>query len=147
MSAKKDYFVVPKELIGSDPIIDFLMAQRAAAEKTIRDSNAALKSHILKKATEVPEELLTNLTSIQYEVLDMLVRYFEKWGQAPTFREISEYMEFKNTNSAVVAVNSLCAKGYVQRNKGAHRGIIPMFNAKRERVAIKTKPTKTKQKK
>ena len=130
-----DWQDIPATLLN-DKMIQFLVAQRSRAAKTIDDANECIRAYIIKNTNESPENLLSSITLLQAKVLSFIIKKYQTSGVSPTSQEIQDHMNFVSLNSAVTAVESLCKKGYLQKTKGQWRSIIPYFNSKRERVAI-----------
>lgn len=65
---------------------------------------------------------MQELTERQQQVLDCVTNYLRQHGCPPTIREISEHIGVKGTATAVVHLDALEKKGYINRRDGA-RGI------------------------
>lgn len=67
------------------------------------------------------------LTPNQQRVLDCIARHIERYGHAPTLREISENLGLSSHSSAQDYVEALVRKGAIERlpgsNKHIHRGL------------------------
>lgn len=137
----EQWFQVPAEL-HVDPIIKFLLDERKRAAETVRRSDEALKSYVLRNASTVPEDILPTLTKLQAKSLDFIVKCYKSTGQSPTSNEIMEHMGWSANNSAVNAIKALCRKGYLHKTKGKWRSLVPLFNSKRERVTHSKKTKK-----
>ncbi len=69
------------------------------------------------------------LTPRQNEVLRFIEKYFKSHGYAPSYREICQELNFKSTNAVSFHVNQLVEKGYLKREKGIARSLVPVTQA------------------
>lgn len=65
---------------------------------------------------------MQELTHRQQQVLDYISSYLNEHGSPPTLREISSYISTKGTATAMVHLDALERKGFIQRRSGS-RGI------------------------
>ena len=63
------------------------------------------------------------ITSRQRQVLDFISAYLDAHGCPPTLREISEHIGTKGTATAILHLEALERKGYVNRREGSSRNI------------------------
>lgn len=68
---------------------------------------------------------MQELTSRQRQVLDFISSYLDEHGCPPTLREISGHIETKGTSTAMVHLDALERKGYLQRRSGSRGIAIP----------------------
>lgn len=64
-----------------------------------------------------------HLTPRQYEIHDFLVRYFNKYGYAPTIAEIQEHLNLKSPASVHEHLAALEEGGMIRKLKNVSRGI------------------------
>jgi repressor LexA len=66
---------------------------------------------------------MSNLTSRQEQVLQLIKRYAEETGYPPTRAEIARQLGFKSANAAEEHIKALARKGALEIIPGASRGI------------------------
>lgn len=66
---------------------------------------------------------MKQLTVRQQEVLDLLVKYQNEHGYAPTITELARLMGVASQNAAAQQLRALHRKGAISLIPGAHRGI------------------------
>lgn len=66
---------------------------------------------------------MSNLTSRQEQVLQLIKRYAEETGYPPTRAEIAHQLGFKSANAAEEHIKALARKGALEIIPGASRGI------------------------
>lgn len=64
-----------------------------------------------------------SLTVRQQEVLDLLVKYQNEHGYAPTITELARLMGVASSNAAAQQLRALHRKGAISLIPAAHRGI------------------------
>ncbi len=69
---------------------------------------------------------MEKLTSRQQQVLDFITEHIDHNGYPPTLREISQYLGTSGTVSALHHLEALERKGYIRREPGSSRGIVPI---------------------
>jgi repressor LexA len=69
------------------------------------------------------EHIMSNLTSRQEQVLQLIKRYAEETGYPPTRAEIAHQLGFKSANAAEEHIKALARKGALEIIPGASRGI------------------------
>lgn len=67
--------------------------------------------------------MLRPITKKQKKLMDYLIRYVMKNGEAPTQKEMSEHMRFGHQNQAQQMLWSLEKRGLINRIHGQPRGI------------------------
>jgi repressor LexA len=66
---------------------------------------------------------MQELTDRQRQVLDFVASYLDEHGCPPTLREISNHIGTKGTATAIVHLEALERKGYLNRREGSSRNI------------------------
>jgi len=66
---------------------------------------------------------METLTERQQQVLDFVASYIDQHGCPPTLREISENFGIKGTATAILHLEALERKGYLNRREGSSRNI------------------------
>ena len=66
---------------------------------------------------------MTDLTSRQQEILNLIKKHLEKTGYPPTRAEIADALGFKSANAAEDHLRALARKGVIEMVPGASRGI------------------------
>lgn len=66
---------------------------------------------------------MEELTAKQAQVLEFVVSYLEQHGCPPTLREISAEFGLAGTATAIMHLNALEKKGYINRREGSSRSI------------------------
>lgn len=66
---------------------------------------------------------MKQLTERQQEVLDLLVKYQNEHGYAPTITELARLMGVASSNAAAQQLRALNRKGAISLIPAAHRGI------------------------
>lgn len=61
---------------------------------------------------------MTNLTRIQQETLDALVRFWRERGRPPTIRELAEYLPVRSSNTVHRRVKQLIQVGAATMTPG-----------------------------
>lgn len=64
------------------------------------------------------------LTKKQKELLDNIEAYFAEHGYMPTYDELSQIVGGVSTNSIWAMVAELIEKGWLEKEKGKHRGFV-----------------------
>ena len=128
-----DWVHVPEHMLA-DPSIQFLVKARSVSAETVVSANNTLKRMIAENDPGAAQAMLQSLTPTQSKVLDYIVKQYKGAGMSPTSDEIRNQMGWSSNNSAVMAINALIKKGYVQKERGKWRSVIPVFNSKRKKV-------------
>ena len=66
---------------------------------------------------------MEQLTARQQEVLEIVTRYMEEYGYAPSLREIGKNLGVSGTLGVMKHLEALEKKGYLRRQEGSTRGI------------------------
>lgn len=66
---------------------------------------------------------MADLTARQQQILELIQRWVEETGSAPTRAEIAEELGFRSPNAAEEHLRALARKGAIELVKGAARGI------------------------
>lgn len=61
---------------------------------------------------------MTRLTSKQLRVLNYLIHFQKTFQYSPTSRELQEHFGWSSQTAAMNYLNTLEAKGYIERSKG-----------------------------
>jgi repressor LexA len=69
------------------------------------------------------EKMSKYLTSQQEKLLELINDYLLEYGQAPTYKELSEKLDVRSLATIALHIKALARKGYIQVVPGAHRGI------------------------
>ena len=67
---------------------------------------------------------MIQLTNRQYNVLEFLMQYIEKWGYPPTMREIGIHFGVGSTNGVNDHLRALERKGYITKEPGLSRSLV-----------------------
>lgn len=79
---------------------------------------------------------MADLTPRQKQVLDFIGRFIAERGYPPTLREISAEIGTRGTVSAIAHLEALERKGYIRRESGSSRGIVPVRESQPEVVQL-----------
>lgn len=66
---------------------------------------------------------MEQLTAKQQQVLEFVASYLDAHSCPPTLREVSSHINTKGTATAILHLNALERKGYIQRREGSSRSI------------------------
>lgn len=66
---------------------------------------------------------MKGITERQQMVLDGIVRYQQKYGYAPSIRELCKICNLSSTSSVSLHLKALEEKGYIKRKEDAPRAI------------------------
>ena len=124
---------IPPHLL-SDPTVQFLMNSRKSGLELAMDANKTLRRYVAEHDPGSAQTMLQSLTPTQAKVLDFIVKQYREAGSSPTSSEIKEKMGWSSNNSAVMSINALIKKGYIQKQRGKWRSLIPVFNSKRKKI-------------
>ena len=124
---------VPMDVAKSDPRILMLVQLRDKAVDTIEEINS-----VLSKTLDIgfaPPKPASLLTKNQHDALEWICNFFKKKkGLSPTSSELAEGMNYSNDNSAVVVINALHKKGYIDKTPHKWRSIVPLFTPDRKPI-------------
>lgn len=130
----EDWYKVPASAIN-DPIVKHMMDERVAALDSARKTNKALHDYVLRNYEAIAQKSLPSLTKTQAQVLSYIVSEYCKNGRSPTAVEITVKFNCSSVNTAVYYINLLQRKGYVHKTKSKWRSIVPIYNAKKEKIS------------
>lgn len=79
---------------------------------------------------------MLTITDRQQQVLDFITLYVDSHGCPPTLREISHHIGTKGTATAIVHLDALERKGYINRREGSSRSISITGRAKSVSIPV-----------
>ena len=128
--SKEKWTEIPSNL--SDKTLTVLIELRNQAISNAEKIDALMRLHI--DALLKDHQGLKSLSTKQCALLAYIVDVYCSSGMCPTMSEMQGHMKLKSENSVFSLCSALCKKGYLAKTPRKWRGLIPLYDCRKNKV-------------